>query len=96
MTSITVQAIYANGLLKPTTRLNLPEGVTVQVQITVLPLASSGTPSAFGSLAGVWSHLADTEVYRIEQDLVAMRRQTNQKVERLAREISSDPGPHDG
>ena len=75
MVPITVQAIYTNGLLKPTTRLNLAEGVTVQVQITVLPLASSGTPSAFGSLAGVWSHLADTVVDGMEEDLEANRRQ---------------------
>ncbi len=88
MTPITVQAIYTNGLLKPTTRLNLPEGVTVQVQITALPPATSGVPTAFGSLAGVWSHLADAEVDRMDQDLVAIRRQSSQKIERLAREIN--------
>ncbi len=90
MTIITVQAIYTKGSLKPLTQLNLPEGTTVEVQISELPLATAGTPSPFGALRGILSHLTDAEVTAIETNLATIRQQTRDRIEHLARDLQPD------
>ncbi len=85
MNTITVQAVYQSGVLKPDTKLDLPEGTAVEVQIT--PVTSFAKPTAFGSLAGIWSHLIDADLDRLEQGLAEIRRQTAEKIERLTREL---------
>ncbi len=54
MTTITIQAIYRNGVLEPEEKLDLPENTPVQVQITPLPESES----AGGSLFGLFPELA--------------------------------------
>ena len=87
MTTITVEATYTNGLLQPATRLNLPEGARVEVHISELPLAVAGEPSLFGSLRGILGNLTDAEVADVESDLAAIRQQTRDRIERLARDL---------
>ena len=54
MTTITVQALYQDGVLKPKQKIDLPEETLVQVQVT--PVEVVGTPS--GSLFGAFPELA--------------------------------------
>ena len=37
MTILTTRAIYTNGVLKPITKLDLPDGAAVEIQISSLP-----------------------------------------------------------
>ena len=62
MATITVQAVYHKGALRPKKKLDLPEDALVEVQVT--PLESSAVVSGaktdqqeddFFSLAGLWS-----------------------------------------
>ena len=87
MTTITVEATYTNGLLKPATRLNLPEGARVEVRISELPQAVAGGPSLFGSLRGILANLTDAEVNDMESDLAVIRQQTRDRIERMARDL---------
>ena len=87
MTTITVQAVYHGGILEPTTHLDLPDGATVEVQIT--SSASPARPMAFGSLSGVWSHLAEAEAERLGHGLAEVRQQIVEKIERLAQESTA-------
>ena len=52
--TITVQAIYRNGVLQPQQQLDLPDNTPVQVQITTL----SATGASGGSLFGAFPELA--------------------------------------
>ena len=54
MASITIQAVYRNGVLEPEEKLELPENTTVQVQITPL----LGPQIARESLFGIFPELA--------------------------------------
>ena len=72
MTTITIQAVYRGGVLQPAAQLNLPEGAMVEVQIT--PVTSPAKPTAFGLLAGIWSHLIEADLEQIEQGLADLRR----------------------
>jgi len=85
MTTITIQAVYRGGVLQPVAPLNLPDGARVEVQIT--PVTSPAKPTAFGSLAGIWSHLPEAAVEQMEQAVADARRQSAEKIERLAREV---------
>lgn len=49
MTTITVQAVYRDGVLQPGSKLDLPDNTPVQVQVTPLPVASTATRSLFGA-----------------------------------------------
>jgi predicted DNA-binding antitoxin AbrB/MazE fold protein len=44
MTVLTTRAVYKDGVLKPTAKLDLPDGATVEVQISALPLAIASDP----------------------------------------------------
>jgi len=91
MNTITVQAVYRGGVLKPATQLNLPEGATVEVQVT--PVTSFAKPTAFGSLAGIWSHLIDADLDRLEQGLAEIRRQSAERLEvRYGSDHHRNPG----
>ena len=73
MTIITVQATYRSGVLQPAIQLDLPEGATVEVQITTAASAPAAKPGGFGSLAGIWEHLSETDLEQVEQGLSALR-----------------------
>jgi len=81
-----VTAIYQDGVLRPTTQLDLPEGIAVQVQIT--PVSDAPAESnAFGSLAGIWSHLSQADLEQIDRAIGEIRQQASDKMERLARQL---------
>ena len=61
MGTITVQATYADGVLKPQVKLDLPDNTTVQVQITPLAAADVATDSLFGAFPGL-AALSDDDV----------------------------------
>ena len=82
METITVQAIYEQGVLKPKTKLNLPEHSLVDVWVKP---AEEKKESAFGSLLGIWSHLSDKEVADLEKNLNTIRRTSRLKVKKLSR-----------
>ena len=44
MAVLTTRAVYKDGVLKPTTKLDLPDDATVEVQISALPLAVAVDP----------------------------------------------------
>jgi len=50
MTTITIPAIYRDGVLQPQVKLDLPENtpVQIQVQVTSLPASSAVAGSLFG------------------------------------------------
>ncbi len=85
MTIIT--AVYQDGVLKPTVKLDLPENTAVKVQIIPLLATSQTAPTPFGLLKGVWSHLSDTDLEQMEQALGESRQQLSEKVEQMAREL---------
>jgi len=49
MTTITMQATYQDGVLKPRAKLDLPENAVVEVQITPLRSAHDAPGSLFGA-----------------------------------------------
>jgi hypothetical protein len=65
MTTYTVPALYKDGVLRPETKLDLPDNTLVQIEVT--PVAE--TPTLTGSLFGAFPELAaisdvDLEVTR--------------------------------
>jgi len=79
----TVTAVYKDGVLVPTTRLDLPNDATVKLQIVTLPVASAG----FGSLAGIWERLSDDDVAQMEQTIASRRQQSADKAQHLSHEV---------
>ena len=77
MVTITVQAVYEKGVLKPSTKLDLPEHSVVEINVKT-PQPSK--QSAFHSLIGVWEHLPDSEVQALEKSLADVRRRSNLKL----------------
>jgi len=61
MGTITIQATYSNGVLKPRGKLDLPDNTTVQVQITPLVTADATTDSLFGAFPEL-AMLSDDDV----------------------------------
>ena len=90
MTTITTRAVYKDGVLKPATKLDLPDGAPVEVQVTALPVAVPGTADGFGSLHGILK-LSQTDLGEIEQEIDQIRRESTQRIERLARELDNNP-----
>lgn len=88
MTTIAVQATYTNGLLKLATRLNLPEGVLVEVLVSE-PVKTEAVAKGFGALKGILNHLTDDDLDKIEKDL-AVARQMAEAIARNAALITID------
>jgi predicted DNA-binding antitoxin AbrB/MazE fold protein len=49
MSVITVEAIYKDGILKPKTKLDLPDNTLVEVSVTPIPKPASRRRSLFGA-----------------------------------------------
>ncbi len=49
METFTVQAVYTKGVLKPKTRLNLPENSMVEVQVKAAKGRNGGRSTLFGA-----------------------------------------------
>lgn len=81
METITVQAVYKKGVLRPRKKLNLPEDSVVDVQVKV---AGRRRLSSFGSLIGIWQNLPDTEFAQLERKLKTARQRSNRKIKRLS------------
>ncbi len=88
METLTVQAVYKKGVLKPKTKLNLPEDSVVELQIKA---AKEDQPSLFGSLLGIWSHLSDAEVRDLEKNLARIRRASGRKVRDIGQDKPGKP-----
>ncbi|MCC6300976.1 MAG: antitoxin family protein [Anaerolineales bacterium] len=82
METITVQAVYEKGVLKPKKKLDLPEHSVVELKVN--PSVRS-RQTAFSSLIGVWEHLPDSEKKAIEESLASMRQQTDLKIKKLSK-----------
>ena len=67
---ITVQAVYTHGVLKPSRQLDLPEGTSVELQIAAISKTPTASGGNFADLAGIWGHLSDEDVERMEKSLV--------------------------
>jgi len=81
MATITVQAVYEKGVLKPRTKLNLPEHSVVEINVKT---AQASTQTAFHSLIGVWEHLSDSEVQALEKSLSDVRKRSNLKLQKTS------------
>ena len=82
--AITVRAIYKDGVLKPETDLNFPEGALVKVTVTEFPSIQKGeTP--FASLRGIWKGLPFPDM--IELSIHEIRAESARRIERLALEL---------
>jgi len=84
METIIVQATYEKGVLKPKTKLNIPENSTVQVEVRSVDAKHVLPSSSFGSLAGIWNHLTDADVRELKKNLAHARQQSRSKIKRLA------------
>ena len=49
MTIISVEAVVSNGMLKPTTKLDLPEGARVHAELTLESSANETSSPLFGT-----------------------------------------------
>jgi predicted DNA-binding antitoxin AbrB/MazE fold protein len=83
MAEILIKAVYTNGVLKPASKLDLPEGSTVEVHVKPLDTENTNLQGTFSSLQGIWSHLSDQEVDKIEYALHQSRRMVAEKGEEL-------------
>ena len=77
MTTITFPAVYRDGVLRPQTKLDLPEGAAVEVQVTVEPRQqpAPATPLDAQSLlhhAGAFQ-FDSGEMDRLLADIVRLR-----------------------
>ena len=83
--TVTIDAIYANGVFKPLTPLGLTENQQVTLQL-VLPEGPRHRPAPEAvTFKGIWpTELAD----ELEQALAEIRMESNQKLERLADELA--------
>lgn len=82
--TVTIDAIYVNGILKPLTPLDLPENQPVTIQV-VTPAPILAKPDlAEVTFRGIWPlEMADD----LEQTLAEIRAETNRKLEHLADEL---------
>jgi predicted DNA-binding antitoxin AbrB/MazE fold protein len=79
MATVTVQAVYEQGVLKPKTKLDLPEHSVVEIDVKTPQLSKQ---TAFGALIGIWENLSDAEVQALEQSLLDVRRQSSLKLKK--------------
>lgn len=77
METITTQAVYRKGVLKPKKKLDLPEETLVEVQIKKI---SGHKENPFASLIGIWQDLSDSDVAGLERNLEKARRQSGKKI----------------
>ena len=83
--TVTIDAVYVNGILKPLAPRDLPENQQVTIQV-VAPTPTPLKPDpADVTFAGIWPvEFADD----LEQALAEIRAESNQKLERLADELA--------
>ncbi len=78
--TVTIDAIYVNGVLKPLAPLNLAEYQKVTIQVATSLVMSAKPKPEDVTFKGIWpSELADDLV----QALTEVRAETNRKLENL-------------
>jgi predicted DNA-binding antitoxin AbrB/MazE fold protein len=88
--TLTIDAIYANGVLKPLTPLHLAENEQVTIQVMASPRTSPKPNPAEVTFKGIWPlELADD----LEQALAEMRTQTNDKLAQIASDLDEALSP---
>lgn len=85
---LTVTAVYKDGALFPIIKLNLPNDTQVQLQIVDMPATTPPATSAFGSLAGIWANLTDTEVSQVQQAIDDYRQQSSRRLRLSTEELA--------
>lgn len=83
METLTVQAVYKKGVLRPVQKLNLPENTLVVVKVVSARKAKKDIP--FASLIGVWENLPEREKTALENSVRANRKRSASKLKRKAR-----------
>jgi predicted DNA-binding antitoxin AbrB/MazE fold protein len=82
--TLTIDAIYADGVLKPLTPLHLAENQRVTIQVVAQPQISPKPNPADVTFKGIWPlEMTDD----LEQALAEIRTQTNQRLEQLANDL---------
>ena len=90
MNVLTVEAIYQNGMIKPLTELHLRENERIRLRIEHRPDSIQEETRNIIHLRGIWKDrltAADKKEDWVSDTVAAIRRESGQKVERLAREI---------
>lgn len=81
---VAIIAIYRNGVFRPREKPDVPDNQEVELAITWPVRLPTGEGSAsLASLQGVWSHLTDEDLDRMEAAVREIRRHTAAKFERL-------------
>jgi len=85
---VTLKAIYQDGVFKPLDTPDLPNNQEVELAIIWPPPSSASEDSTpLTALRGIWSHVSDEDLDRLEAALQQMRQQTAAKLERLIDEL---------
>ena len=87
--TLTVEAIYENGVLKPLAPLNLAEHQHVMVQVMTAVEPTVKPDPTVVTFKGIWSSVYEDE---IDEALQEIRAETNRKLGHLADEIARELG----
>lgn len=91
MNTMTVEAIYQNGVIKPMIDIPLRENERIKIQIERIPDSIPEKPRNVVRLHGIWKEYltaADTkEEDWVSNTVAAIRCESSQRIEQLAREI---------
>jgi len=96
MNVLTVEAVYQNGVLKPTIDIPLRDNERIRLRIERSPDNIREQAQNIVNLRGVWRDYlttADRKEDWVSDTVAAIRRESGRKVERLAQEI--DEALHD-
>lgn len=80
MTTITIEAVVTNGILKPLTQLVLPEGTKVHAQLHIESVTDASIASLFGAFPELATITAD--------DLVEVKRTWERSLDKQAQTLS--------
>jgi len=88
--TLTVEAIYQNGVIRPVIDIPLRENERIRVQIERRPDSVQEKIRRIVHLRGIWKNYlsaAEEEGDWVSDTIAAIRRESNRKVEQLAHEI---------
>jgi predicted DNA-binding antitoxin AbrB/MazE fold protein len=83
METITVQAVYRNGVLRPKKKINLPENSLVELKVRKAKPPKKQV--AFHSLIGIWEDLPASEMRDLEIALLRVRKQSKIKLKNISK-----------
>lgn len=85
--TVTIDAIYVNGILKPLTPLNLDERQFVKLQVVIPDQPRRQPAPEEVSFAGIWpADLGEN----VEETIAEIRALTQQKLDRLVNELDDE------